>query len=186
MSDEYVVEKIVSARERNGKKEYKIKWEGYDYRQCTWEPLENLENIKELIKDFEENIKNTNNNKNKSGTTLLNKKRANRIREPKKPEDKSKPNKAIDNSKSESKSNDTIEDDDKNETKPFTNNKTYIIDDSLEGVQTVKMINGTLIAIVERRKEDGSIDKEHIPTDELRKTNPWILLSFYESKIKFN
>ena len=40
------------------------------------------------------------------------------------------------------------------------------------------------MAVVDKL-ENGDIKKEKIPTEELRKTNPWILLDFYESKIKF-
>ena len=53
MSDEYEVEKIIDKRIKNGKVEYKIKWVGYSYSECTWEPLKNLENIQKLIDDFE-------------------------------------------------------------------------------------------------------------------------------------
>ena len=41
------------------------------------------------------------------------------------------------------------------------------------------------MAIVEKMDECGNINKVSIPTEELRKINPWILIDFYESKIKF-
>ena len=63
--------------------------------------------------------------------------------------------------------------------------KSYIIDDNLKTVVTVKQQNETLFAIVEKIDENGELIKVSIPTDELRRTNPWILLDFYESKIKF-
>ena len=65
------------------------------------------------------------------------------------------------------------------------NGKTYIIDDNLKAVITVKQQGETLVAIVEKLDENGELVKVNIPTDELRRTNPWILLNFYESKIKF-
>ena len=34
-------------------------------------------------------------------------------------------------------------------------------------------------------KENGEKYEEIIPTEELRSINPWILLDFYESRIKF-
>eukprot|EP00038_Savillea_parva_P003826 m.130766 g.130766 ORF g.130766 m.130766 type:complete len:507 (+) comp11291_c1_seq1:1404-2924(+) len=44
LPDEYVVEAIVAARKRGKKREYFIKWEGYDHVDNTWEPEDNLKN----------------------------------------------------------------------------------------------------------------------------------------------
>ena len=41
------------------------------------------------------------------------------------------------------------------------------------------------MAVVDKMEFNGELRKTYIPTEELRKTNPWILLDFYESKIKF-
>ena len=57
--------------------------------------------------------------------------------------------------------------------------------DELKSVITVKQQGQTLMAIVEKMDECGNINKVSIPTEELRKINPWILINFYESKIKF-
>ena len=41
--EQYTVEKILEKQEDdNGKLLYKVKWQGYSYEECTWEPLENL------------------------------------------------------------------------------------------------------------------------------------------------
>ena len=75
------------------------------------------------------------------------------------------------------------------ESKPNINEnayeKTYTIDDSLKNVITVKQQNQKLMAVVDKMDSKGEIVKTYIPTEELRKSNPWILLNFYESKIKF-
>lgn len=34
----YEVEKIVSSRLKNGRKEFEVKWKGYDHSENTWEP----------------------------------------------------------------------------------------------------------------------------------------------------
>jgi len=47
---EYEVEKILSKRKRYGKVEYLIQWKRYTTRGNTWEKLENLENIKEIVR----------------------------------------------------------------------------------------------------------------------------------------
>ena len=49
--EEYEVEKVIKKRHRKGKPEYFVKWKNYD--ETTWEPLENLENAKNLIDKFE-------------------------------------------------------------------------------------------------------------------------------------
>ena len=41
------------------------------------------------------------------------------------------------------------------------------------------------MAVVDKLEPSGEMIKAYIPTEELRRTNPWILLNFYESKIKF-
>jgi hypothetical protein len=51
--DEFEVEKVIAKKTKNGKLYYLIKWEGYSSAENTWEPIENLTNIGELIKDFE-------------------------------------------------------------------------------------------------------------------------------------
>lgn len=56
--EEFVVEKIVSRRYNSKLKryEYLLKWEGYPSEQNTWEPMENLETCKHLLKDFEASL----------------------------------------------------------------------------------------------------------------------------------
>lgn len=75
MSDFYSVEKIIDKRKYKGKIQYKVKWEGYSIDECTWEPLNHLENVKDLIEDYEKqnikflNKKHTHSNKETSSIT---------------------------------------------------------------------------------------------------------------------
>ena len=53
-SDEfYEVEEIVGKKTIRGKNHYQVKWVGYPSDQNTWEPLENLINVQNLIEEFE-------------------------------------------------------------------------------------------------------------------------------------
>ena len=47
----YYVEKIVDVREKDGVKEYFVKWKDFDASQNTWEKTDNLNPI--LVDDFE-------------------------------------------------------------------------------------------------------------------------------------
>jgi hypothetical protein len=50
---EYEVEAIVAKRVRRGKREYLVKWLGYDAAENTWEPEDHLTNSSQLIRAFE-------------------------------------------------------------------------------------------------------------------------------------
>ena len=51
----YKVERITGKRKtEKGLFEYKVKWQGYDGSQSTWEPVKNLKNVQKMIHEFEE------------------------------------------------------------------------------------------------------------------------------------
>ena len=76
----YLVEKILNRRKKNGKLEYKIKWEGYPMSESTWEPMRNLDTAKNLVAEydsthpFENQHKSSKSSKQKKAT-FINKKR---------------------------------------------------------------------------------------------------------------
>ena len=41
-SDLYVINKLVKKRERGGVTQYKVRWQGYNSKDDTWEPEENI------------------------------------------------------------------------------------------------------------------------------------------------
>jgi len=50
--EEFEVEKILNKRTVRGKKKFLVRWKGYMAEEDTWENRENLENVKELVKEF--------------------------------------------------------------------------------------------------------------------------------------
>ena len=183
----YNIEKILDRRKVNGKFEYKIKWEGYPMSQSTWEPMKNLETAKELVEEYNRShsflnqpkaVKQKNPEKD---NTFIHKKK-NREKEVKVENEKTKELTQIEKLP-ENGAN--IRDDLKPDINENGYEKKYTIDDSLKNVITVKQQNQKLMAVVEKMELNGDMTKTYIPTEDLRKTNPWILLDFYESKIKF-
>jgi hypothetical protein len=65
----YIVEKILEKKKHKGVWKYKVKWEGYSYDECTWEPKDNLTSCKELIDRFERDWKEKNPPNNNSSLT---------------------------------------------------------------------------------------------------------------------
>jgi transposase InsO family protein len=51
-SDEYTVESLVDVRGIHGKERYLVKWSGYPYEECTWEPKANLTNCQKILQRF--------------------------------------------------------------------------------------------------------------------------------------
>ena len=54
---EYEVEKILDRRERRGKPKYLVRWKGYTAEEDIWEGLENLKNMRNLVEEFEKEIR---------------------------------------------------------------------------------------------------------------------------------
>ena len=189
-NDIYYIERILDKRKVNGKYEYKIKWEGYPLNQSTWEPLENLQTAMELVNEFDKVYEQQNKNKNESkNNSYLKKKRL--LKKEVKKEEKGK--EEIEQ-KEEKNENIPVEE----EKKPNNENnngsinleeneyiRKYIINDSLKSVTTVRKKENKLIAEVKKLKPNNEIEDIEIETSRLKTENPWILLDFYESKIKF-
>ena len=155
----YNIEKIIGRRKINGKFEYKIKWEGYPMNQCTWEPMKNLESAKELVEEYNRSNpidlpqKSAKADHKKKDDTFLNKKRKEikdeneeKVEKEEIKEENEKKNQ--ENVPNEKKVDEDIKINDDN-IKPNineyinekNNENTFIIDDSLKNVITVKQQN---------------------------------------------
>ena len=60
-----------------------------------------------------------------------------------------------------------------------------MIDTSLKKILSVNTEKNGIVAVVEKADKNKKITKEIISTNDLKKTNPWMLIDYYESKIKF-
>ena len=196
MTDVYQVEKIVGKRWKGGRVQYKVKWEGYPYSQCTWEPLEHLQTVFELIDQYNESQQTTSKkSKKEKDEEHLRKKR-------KKSSSVSQEEKSEESSNSRKiKSNFSEKKDSKDNSNKEQNGIANSQDKEVDGVITIKedeiqreesaiiykkviTVNKEFKAVVQIVK-DGVESQITIPTSELRRLNPDILIDFYESKIKF-
>mmetsp|Transcript_56266 Transcript_56266/g.64227 ORF Transcript_56266/g.64227 Transcript_56266/m.64227 type:complete len:242 (+) Transcript_56266:59-784(+) len=57
--DMYIVEKVLAKKKQRNRTYYKIKWQNFPISECTWEPIDNLENVRGLIDEFEKNFSKT-------------------------------------------------------------------------------------------------------------------------------
>ncbi|KAF8752634.1 hypothetical protein RHS01_07533 [Rhizoctonia solani] len=55
--EEYKVEGITDAEERDRKWFFKVKWKGYGLEENTWEPQENLKNTKKFLEKYKKEMK---------------------------------------------------------------------------------------------------------------------------------
>ena len=189
MSDDnlYLIEKILDRRRNNNRLEYKIKWEGYPMSQSNWEPIENLKTAIELVIEYDNLHPLKQNKKVSQPKKFLGKKK--KLKNSVKKEITKMVEKKPEGGKEQEKIEKINIAEEDNQT--FTvipqddYKKKYNIDDSLKSVITVRKKDNKLVAAVEKMKENGDLERIEIETSKLKNDNPWILLDFYESKIKF-
>ena len=189
-SDFYNIEKILDRRKINGKLEYKIKWEGYPMNQSTWEPMENLITAKELVDEYDKQYPFTNDMLNKKTKRIKKMSAKKPVKKAPKKENEPQIQEKTENEpqKEEEKPEQiNLEENQINNDINIQNDpiRKYNIDDSLKKVTTVRKRDNKLMAVVVKMNELGMTNEIEIETNNLKYDNPWILLDFYESKIKF-
>ena len=187
-SDFYNIERILDRRKINGKFEYKIKWEGYPMNQSTWEPMENLMTAKELVDEYDSQHPPSSNDflakKKHREIKKVVKKAVKKENEPQNNEIKeNEPPKEEEKAEQINLEENQVNDDNNNIQNDLV--RKYNIDDSLKKVTTVRKRDNKLMAVVVKMNELGMTNEIEIETNNLKYDNPWILLDFYESKIKF-
>ena len=184
----YNIEKILKRRKIHNRLEYKIKWEGYPLSQSTWEPLENLVSAIEYVEEYDKNHPFKNISKSTKKDKLLGKKKTSNKK------GKSGLKKIINKNKKIIAENTLVEKAERNnnvEEEKMEGNyitqdfKKYAIDDSLKGITKIIKRGDKLLASVDKMEKNGEIESLWLDTAKLKIDNPWILLDFYEARIKF-
>jgi hypothetical protein len=194
--EEFQVEKIIAKRDYPFKA-YLIKWENYDIRDSTWEPIEHLENAVELVDEFEKKLAVKNYEKFYLRECII--ERSEKLQEFVDSEDiisfylgrkrkKSEINKE-EKEKKKHACNYNIEKNDniKNSKKYKKIIYEFPIDEEISEIKSVKMINEKIHFLIEFKiKNDGiKNDDVIIPSSKLAEYDPIIIIEFYERKIKF-
>ena len=55
-TDIYTVDKILDRKKVGKKVMYYVKWDGYSEKEGTWEPIANLKNVKDMVKEFDAQV----------------------------------------------------------------------------------------------------------------------------------
>ena len=155
MNRYYSVEEIIGRRQIKGKHQYLIKWKGYSISESTLEPEKNLENIKDLINEYNNSLLNKKEKEINNDSFILD-------GEEKNDKNKDEEEASID------------------EQYPY-----YIVGNSIKKILGICDEDGILYAMIEILKNDGKLIRKKIRIEELKMNNPWLLIDYYESKIKF-
>jgi hypothetical protein len=77
LEEEYIVEKILDKKKVGSVWKYRVKWEGFPEEECTWEPKENLRNVKYLLDEFQTKQENKDKPKTEKSSLLKTKTKRN-------------------------------------------------------------------------------------------------------------
>lgn len=166
--EEYVVEKIIKKRVKNGKVEYFLKWKNYPDSDNTWEPEENLDCHDLLIAFNAEHDK-------KAGKEE--KKPAPKTSAPKEKEKPKQKDKAETSQGSAGRKRKTTDDDGPPEKKGFE-----------RGLDAEKIIGATDSAghLMFLMKWKGCDDADLVPAKVANEKCPQVVIKFYEERLTWH
>ncbi len=212
--EEYVVQKILAKKEYPTPK-YLVKWEGYDIKESTWEPLENLFNAMDLVDDFEKSeaiIKNEKELKKQKEYLLSQKTNRKNIfdendnhsnhsnNNDKKNYQENNywdhpENKYLNRSKSKQSKQNNLNKVNKikdkinkaNDSNKDKVSNSFPKNEEVEAIKTVKLINNEIHCLISFKAKSSGLKMEDtfISSTVLADNIPILLIEFYESKIKF-
>jgi chromobox protein 1 len=199
--NEYYVEKVLDKKIEDGEVQYLIKWEGWSIDQSTWEPKENLENIKHLIEDFEREVleQREKEKKRRVGRPPLKEGLKKHCEDKEKEREKqivnsqknfsAKTKDNITNSNNNLHKNHLQQSQERTEEKKLENDHSDLFEmnepEEVVGVKKDKN-NGILCLIKFKERPDGlQNENTYVPSTVLKERFPKVLIKFYESKIKF-
>ena len=173
-AEHYDIEKII-IKKKGGKYHYLIKKKNIPKNECRWKPIDNFEKIKKIVDEL--------NPKCKEKQTKIKTNKDNKEKEKEKDNIK-KDDKPFLNHKR--KNSESTEEDIKEINEESVISEPFIkAKESSEKIISVSLEKHDLIALVEKKENNGNIITEKINTKELKKKNPWILINYYESNIIF-
>ena len=147
--------------------------------ESTWEPENNLFTIQDLIEEYNAEKKLSKVPKRKAGRKGRKRRRFIRRKGIKNVDELNNINNSDNNNNNSSENNNN------NKIVNFLDNvKPYfMLDNSIDEILGVKLEKNELVGIVKKRDKNGKVYTEKMSTEDIKKTNPWILVDFYESKI---
>ncbi|XP_037052349.1 chromobox protein homolog 3-like [Bradysia coprophila] len=191
--EDYIVEKILNRRVKNGRVEYFLKWKGFSHNDNTWEPEDNL-TCPELIKAFEENRQNDLREKEKDGdkkkkdgdepSSSQKKKTATKRKNDSDDESvqSEKSSKTAKNSKkASSKKKDDSDEDDDDDKKSSGNG--FQLGYSPEKILGASDSTGQLMFLIQWKNVDKA---ELVPAKEANVKCPQLVIAFYEERLTWH
>ena len=158
--------------------QYLLKWLGWPIESSTWEPLENLSHVKNLIEEYE--------------AAQLEKKKCNEKEEVSEKKAKTKKENKHEYEENIKEKITQIKCDSDYKSKRKPENDSPVITDLMgnvpgEVIGVIQDKNKKILCLVKfKERADGTvIEDSYVPSIILREYYPKILIKFYESKIKF-
>ena len=191
-SEYYNVEKIIAKEKIGNEVRYLVKWENFPEAECTWEPEDNLDNVKDLVDDFNNNINENGREKEKPlNIPELQKRKRGR---PKKRE--SKNDNSLDSNEMKTKLDDKRKKEDSSYKEALENKEIILENRSLvpkyekdipERIISLRKIDEDLFCLTKWKCRNDGIQPEDclVKNSYYKQKYPKLLIEYYESRVRF-